>query len=499
LGSEADEEIEDIAEQTGGKSFYVDDNGGPGDFNDAFSGSTTYQPGDTLGDTEVTIYQKDWPKGNENSFRDTFEVDSTLGRELSFRLEFVKDKSAVVECDKHLNISFTDANAGRTNEQFKCSKDNFGIYTKLFDLNAPSGKWLYQIDVSEESFVSLSVKITSKAKNNTQDPITTKCWINTGSQIIGEEVQLKLSAMAEVKQGNMPVIGATVKAYIERPQESGEPLPALELELMDNGAGADTIQNDGIYTRYFTKYTGDGRYSVKCEVSGGDDTQVNEGFIVSRDSNGKQRNKRSIPMEPIPTPMCCGSNTVRPDSVLKSTGNFTRMSAGGSFKAKNVPTGDVYPPSKVTDLKVPNQEGDLVIEFTSPGDDLDSVEPVASYTLKYALTSGNLTQNFDTPNNNNSTVEIDDSFLAEGSLNPVPGGTKISLKLDPSKLQAGKLHFFAIKATDEAGNSSPVSNVVSYCLDCEVTNPTTMPSGAPAKVAAGSVMVTVFFVIAVMF
>ena len=255
LGSEADEEIEDIAEQTGGKSFYVDDNGGPGDFNDAFSGSTTYQPGDTLGDTEVTIYQKDWPKGNENSFRDTFEVDSTLGRELSFRLEFVKDKSAVVECDKHLNISFTDANAGRTNEQFKCSKDNFGIYTKLFDLNAPSGKWLYQIDVSEESFVSLSVKITSKAKNNTQDPITTKCWINTGSQIIGEEVQLKLSAMAEVKQGNMPVIGATVKAYIERPQESGEPLPALELELMDNGAGNRlTSAPIKVWKSYFPPY-----------------------------------------------------------------------------------------------------------------------------------------------------------------------------------------------------------------------------------------------------
>ena len=29
-------------------------------------------------------------------------------------------------------------------------------------------------------------------------------------------------------------------------------------------------------------WSGDGRYSVKCEVSGGDDTQVNEGFIVSR-------------------------------------------------------------------------------------------------------------------------------------------------------------------------------------------------------------------------
>ena len=25
-----------------------------------------------------------------------------------------------------------------------------------------------------------------------------------------------------------------------------------------------------------------GRYSVKCQVSGGDDTQVNEGFIINR-------------------------------------------------------------------------------------------------------------------------------------------------------------------------------------------------------------------------
>ena len=27
---------------------------------------------------------------------------------------------------------------------------------------------------------------------------------------------------------------------------------------------------------------GVGRYSVKCQVSGGDDTQVNEGFIINR-------------------------------------------------------------------------------------------------------------------------------------------------------------------------------------------------------------------------
>ena len=35
-----------------------------------------------------------------------------------------------------------------------------------------------------------------------------RCWINTGSQSLDEDVALKLSAMAEVKQGNMPIIGA---------------------------------------------------------------------------------------------------------------------------------------------------------------------------------------------------------------------------------------------------------------------------------------------------
>ena len=37
------------------------------------------------------------------------------------------------------------------------------------------------------------------------------------------------------------------------------------------------------YTWSFTLLPlGTGRYSVKCEVSGGDDTQINEGFIVER-------------------------------------------------------------------------------------------------------------------------------------------------------------------------------------------------------------------------
>ncbi len=61
LGDEADPEIEDLALRTGGKSFYVDDSSaGAGGINDAFTGSTTYQPGDTAANTTATLYQRDW-------------------------------------------------------------------------------------------------------------------------------------------------------------------------------------------------------------------------------------------------------------------------------------------------------------------------------------------------------------------------------------------------------------------------------------------------------
>jgi hypothetical protein len=60
-GDEADPEIEDLALRTGGKSFYVDDSSaGAGGINDAFTGSTTYQPGDTAANTSATLYQRDW-------------------------------------------------------------------------------------------------------------------------------------------------------------------------------------------------------------------------------------------------------------------------------------------------------------------------------------------------------------------------------------------------------------------------------------------------------
>ena len=140
-------------------------------------------------------------------------------------------------------------------EKFMCSKDNLGVFKK--DLSsytspnpAPEGRWIYKIIKNSGEKVAISVKVTSKSRDPNSDPILSKCWIATGSQQINSEMDLKLSVVADVRQGNDPVIGAKVKAIVEMPSDAdGNVLPPMEMELPDSGTGADFIKNDGIYSR----------------------------------------------------------------------------------------------------------------------------------------------------------------------------------------------------------------------------------------------------------
>ena len=79
-------------------------------------------------------------------------------------------------------------------------------------------------------------------------PLVTKCWSNagTGSLSLSDDY---LVIYAEVKQGNKPVILAEVKAVIER--EGASP---LEVILQDNGANPDITEQDGVYSRFVTRY-----------------------------------------------------------------------------------------------------------------------------------------------------------------------------------------------------------------------------------------------------
>merc|ERR1719495_1254879 len=57
----------------------------------------------------------------------------------------------------------------------------------------------------------LSLKVTSKPPGDTL-PLRTRCWTSAGSETVSVSDGSLLYVLAEVKQGNSPVIGARVMA-----------------------------------------------------------------------------------------------------------------------------------------------------------------------------------------------------------------------------------------------------------------------------------------------
>lgn len=61
--------------------------------------------------------------------------------------------------------------------------------------------------------------------------------------------------------GYAPILNAKVTAIVESDTDR------FVVTLKDNGMGADTIENDGVYSGYFVQYNTNGRYRVKAKVS----------------------------------------------------------------------------------------------------------------------------------------------------------------------------------------------------------------------------------------
>ena len=166
-------------------------------------------------------------------------------------------------------------------------------------------------------------------------------------------------------------------------------------------------------------------------------------------------------MEPG-TPVCCGSDALRPNSTLTNTGNFTRSSVGGAFQVQvNISGSDVTPPARVTDLAAVYTDpemGDFEVRltFTAPGDNLDSEEPARSFLIKYAASADNLTsQNFDSV----TTILSEQDLMDGTTLDPPAGGRTVSLLVRPDLFPPDTQHYFAMRANDSAGNWSPISKV----------------------------------------
>uniref|UniRef100_A0A6I8P904 Calcium-activated chloride channel regulator 1 n=1 Tax=Ornithorhynchus anatinus TaxID=9258 RepID=A0A6I8P904_ORNAN len=420
LGTSAAQELERLSDMTGGISTAPSDEAQNNGLIDAFSGLSP-RSGDfsqqsiQLESTGLVLNEKGWMNG-------TVIVDISVGKDTFFLVTWSAQTP---------NIFLWDPK-GQGHHAF--SKD---VKSRMAHLQIPGtaevGTWKYSIASPAQI---LTMTVTSRAANPKIPPLTVTPRMKKSTNVFPN----LMAIYAEVSQGFLPVLGASVNAIIEH--QSGK---EITLELLDNGAGADAVANDGVYSRYFTSYKKNGRHSLKVRAVGGKykpnlkPQQNGAMYIPGYTKNGK------IVMNPP-----------KPEIDLKEAQskveNFSRTTLGSSFEIKNVPSGmipDKFPPCKITDL-VAKVEGDQIhLTWTAPGGDSDEGQ-ATGYIVKLSKSVLELRDKFDDAFQVNTT-----------GLKPKSANTKetFAFKLENFTLENSNRVFVAVQAFDDTHQKSEPSNI----------------------------------------
>ncbi|XP_072276032.1 calcium-activated chloride channel regulator 1-like [Pyxicephalus adspersus] len=422
LGPYAEKNLESLADMTGGVMFSASDNLDTNDLISAFNGVLP-QNGQ---DSEQVVQLESIVESLQPSscLSGTVLIDNTVGNETFFLVTW---QIAVPR------IHLQDPK-GKAYDSAWFSSNATSKLSKLhFPGTAERGRWDYSLCNSITSPQSIGITVTSRAANENVPPILASCHMNQNTNTYPNPMVV----YASVSQGFLPVTGAKVIAIIE--PEGGKP---VTLDLLDNGAGADTAKNDGIYSRYFTDFSTNGRYNLKVRAIGDDKSRLtapkNRALYMPGYSN-----RGKIILNPPKPP-------VNNDDLQLNVGPFSRTASGGSFLVSNIPTGvqpDIYKPEKISDLEAQLTNRRIVLSWTATGDDLD-LGQASRYELRMSTNSKKLKDNFESGILVNTT-----------SLTPSPAGSKETFVPENIHLLNHTAVFFAIIAIDKASHKSDISNI----------------------------------------
>ncbi|XP_063590520.1 calcium-activated chloride channel regulator 4A-like [Penaeus indicus] len=447
LGNEAEIKLQTLASATGGKAFAVSDDDEGEALDEALLGALAYQPEDSLKDVQVKLHGCTRHAVNE-TVTESFTVDASVGRKLEFRLD--TDRAVDFSERPHLiRPNGTRINAITTD----------GVLWAVSLPVAEVGLWTWRLTLPAYENCYIHVSVTATGREPETLPIISRAWLNVGPY--GVDIPNNpVIVYAEIKQGNNPVVDARVRATVTQPKED---LDAVEFDLLDNGQGADTQAGDGVYSRYYTVYPDAGRYSVEVQVWGDDYTFVN---------NGSEKSSQQVLKTPT---YCCGSVVPSDPEHGVSTGNFSRTAAAGAFQVlAALPAGDLFPPSRVTDLQASATPLFLDLTWTAPGDDLDA-GVVAGYEIRLSQNRSDLEDDsFDAGGNETLLLTLEESANMPDLL--LEAGQKVALNLTlEHELGSNRTYFVGIRAEDDAGLVSAVSNHVAV-VSLEFPAPATPPS-----------------------
>ncbi|XP_004603684.2 calcium-activated chloride channel regulator 1 [Sorex araneus] len=443
LGPSAAKELEELSKMTGGIQTYASDQAQNNGLIDAFG---TFTSGNgAVSQRSIQLESKGLTLQNSQWMNGTVTMDSTVGKDTLFLVTWTSGTP---------NIFLWDP-SGKKQEGFVVDTQTKMAYLQIPD-NAKVGIWNYSLQASSQT---LTLTVTSRASNASLPPITVTSKMNKDTG----KFPSPMIVYAKIHQGAKPILRANVTALIE--SASGK---TVTLELLDNGAGADATKNDGIYSRYFTTYSENGRYSVKIRALGGKNTARQK---VMPQQNGAMYIPGWIENGEVKW------NPPRPEINTDLQGKqvcFSRTSSGGSFVASDVPKNpipDLFPPCQITDLKAKIQGDNINLTWTAPGDDYD-------YGRAYKYIIGISTNILDLRDKFNESLQVNTTDLI-----PQEANSKEVFVFKPENIvfENGTNIFIAIQAVDKAKLKSEISNIaqVSVYIPPEVPPETSIPLPCP--------------------
>ena len=221
------------------------------------------------------------------------------------------------------------------------SKFEDGLVYFTFSGLLPTGLWQYRAKLYTDTDILVGDIITVDAVLSSQYELDF-----TTSVMVTETEPVRL--VAEVRQGDGVVRGATVTALVLLPDNS-----ELELELIDNGLGyPDITAGDGLYSSYLPRLASlPGYYSVMVTVNT-EATSATAASLSVGDSD------------------CCGSSV--PSSSTTSLSASHQLTAATSFYLESHSEVDTAPPNRISDLRVSREAADtnvITLRWTAPGGD----------------------------------------------------------------------------------------------------------------------------------
>ncbi|PIK44468.1 putative calcium-activated chloride channel regulator 1-like [Apostichopus japonicus] len=342
----------------------------------------------------------------------------------------------------------------------------FKVISVKFPFAEP-GLWSYSVYNAHSTSHEIFTSISTYALDGVNPIIAT-------SELSGSITDFAngqpLVAFAEVRQGLHPIIRANVIATIERPPDTnGVIYQPIELVLLDNGAGADVTRDDGIYSRYFTAFTGVGYYGIKININNDNGTAIilNDAVALpfSRTLSfvePEELLKGNIPKIGNTTLLLPGMPVPKPEG--EPAPQFTRGISGGSSRVPETPqnwqpTDDIIPPSKIVDLTVTSSSydnGTATLEFSAPGDDLDNGN-ASYYIIRMSTSANEIRANYSSIPALNETEFIVGDIFSPGNFGDPE---RFVVMVDVPQNRSVVSYIFAMHAVDDFGNEGDMSNVV---------------------------------------